>query len=34
MCKIHGLREEKRKVTFKMEVNETETDFVLIKKEY
>ena len=34
MCRIHGLREEKRKVTFRMEENETEIDFVLIKKEH
>ena len=29
MCQIHGLREEKRKVTFRMGENETEIDFVL-----
>ena len=34
MCQIHGLREEKRKVTFRMGENKTEIDFVLIKKEY
>ena len=28
MCQIHGIREEKRKVTFRMEENETEIDFV------
>ena len=32
MCQIHGLREEKRKVTFRMGKNETKIDFVLIKK--
>ena len=32
MCDIHGTRE--RKVTFRMDENETEIDFVLIKKEH
>ena len=32
MCQIHGLRE--RKVTFRIGENETEIDFVLIKKEH
>ena len=34
MCQIRGLREEKRKVTFRMGENETEIDFELIKKEH
>ena len=34
MCQIHGLREEKRKVAFRMDENETGIDFVLIKKEH
>ena len=35
MCQIHGLREEKRKVTFRMGENKTEIDLVLIlKKEH
>ena len=32
MRQIHGLREEKRKVTFRMGENEEEIDFMLIKK--
>ena len=32
MCQIHGLREEKMKVTFRLGENETEIDFVLTKK--
>ena len=31
-CQIHGLREEKRKVTFRMGENKTEIDFVFKKK--
>ena len=31
---IHGLREEKRMVTFRMGENKTENDFVLTKKEH
>ena len=34
MCQIHASREEKRKVTFRIGENETEIDFVLIKKEH
>ena len=34
MCQMHGLREEKRKVTSRMGENETEIDFMLIKKEH
>ena len=34
MCQIHGLREEKRKVTSIIGENETEMDFVLMKKEH
>ena len=34
MCQKHDLRERKRKVTFRMGENETEIDFVLIKKEH
>ena len=34
MCQIHGLREEKRKVTFRIGENETEIDFVLSNKEH
>ena len=35
MCQIHGIREkEKRKVTLRICENETEIDFVLIKKEH
>ena len=34
MCQIQGSREEKKKVTFRMGENETEIDFVLIKKEH
>ena len=35
VCQIHGLKkEEKRKVTFRIGENETEIDFVLIKKEH
>ena len=32
MCQMHGLREEKRKVTFRMGENETEIDFLFINK--
>ena len=32
MRQIHGLREEKNKVTFRMGENEEEIDFMLIKK--
>ena len=32
MCQIHGLGESK--ITFRMGENETEIDFVLIKKEH
>ena len=32
MCQIYDLREEKRKVTFRIEENETEIDFILIRK--
>ena len=34
MCQIHGLREEKRKVTFRIGENETKIDFMLIWKEH
>ena len=34
MCQIHGLREEKRKVTFRIGENETEKYLVWIKKEH
>ena len=34
MCQMHGLREEKRKVTFRIGENEIEFDFVFIKKEH
>ena len=33
MCQVHGLKQVKRKVTLRMGENETEIDFVLIKKE-
>ena len=34
MCQIHGLRErKKKKATFRVGENETEIDFVLVKKE-
>ena len=29
MCQIHGLREEKRKVSFRRKESETEIDFML-----
>ena len=34
VCQIHGLREEKRKVTFTIGENERKIDFVLVKKEH
>ena len=34
MCQIHCLRERKSKVRFRMGENETEIDFVLIRKEH
>ena len=34
MCEIHGLGEERRKMTFRYGENWTEFDFVLIRKEH
>ena len=34
LCQIHGLTEEKRKLTFRLGENETEIDFVLLRKEH